>query len=784
MLIPLDYYRILGLPIQLTAEQLQQAHRDRTLQLPRREYSEVAIAARKQLLDEAYAVLSNPEQRSAYDASFLAKTYESEHDSGLSGAKHLWERTASGQKPGPSATVLQESGDNLNSDLWALDAAPDPHTPSIDIEDKQFAGALLILQELGEYELAIKIARPYLSNGSAIREGRFGDPQLVRPDIVLTTALAYLELGREQWQQGQHENAAASLEAGQELLLRESLFLTVRGEMQADLYKLRPYRILELLALPPEKTADRTRGLQFLREMLQERGGIDGSGDDQSGLGIEDFLRFVQQLRKYLTTAEQQSLFEAEARRPSAVATYLAVYTLLAQGFAARLPALIRRAKLMLMQLGRRQDVHLEKAVCALLLGQTEEASRALELSSESEPLTFIRENSQDSPDLLPGLCLYAEHWLQEEVFPHFRDLADEPVSLKDYFADKNVQAYLEALPTEAEVANEWIAVHPRLGKPLLVTPPTREPETPTATSYRTATVTLSAPEAGLTTAVRSTPRTSSAPTTPRLSPETTSVGTTVQPKTASEGAGRSPTLPLRERKRGTSGRSRGLLTGGEAVGVAAGREPFNWQQVQARLKSIKIHKNRTIAIVIAILAFLLLGFLTVQAFNLLANALQSLSGPTLKGEQALVGLDQPPLEIPIPEPPSPTASGPLNEESGKQVIESWFSAKRAALGKDYQIDRLKEILVEPALTRWMPMAEAQQRNNVYQTYDHTLQVSSVRTNETNPDQAQVEAEVTEKAQVFERGQPTTARDDSLRVRYDLVRIDGQWRIRDWEVLR
>ena len=105
-------------------------------------------------------------------------------------------------------------------------------------------------------------------------------------------------------------------------------------------------------------------------------------------------------------------------------------------------------------------------------------------------------------------------------------------------------------------------------------------------------------------------------------------------------------------------------------------------------------------------------------------------------------------------------------------------------MGKDYQIDQLKEILVEPALTRWMPMAEAQQRNNVYQTYDHTLQVSSVRTNETNPDQAQVEAEVTEKAQVFERGQPTTARDDTLRVRYDLVRIDGQWRIRDWEVLR
>jgi len=100
--------------------------------------------------------------------------------------------------------------------------------------------------------------------------------ELVRPDIVLTVSLACLELGREQWQQGQYENAAKSLEAGQELLLRESLFPSVRGEMQADLYKLRPYNILELLSLPEEKVAERRKGLQILREMLQERGGIDG----------------------------------------------------------------------------------------------------------------------------------------------------------------------------------------------------------------------------------------------------------------------------------------------------------------------------------------------------------------------------------------------------------------------------------------------------------------------------------------------------------------------------
>jgi len=66
--------RILGLPIQ-ASEQLQQAYRDRTLQLPRREYSETAIMARKQLLEAAYGVLS-VEQRTCYDASYFAYTYE------------------------------------------------------------------------------------------------------------------------------------------------------------------------------------------------------------------------------------------------------------------------------------------------------------------------------------------------------------------------------------------------------------------------------------------------------------------------------------------------------------------------------------------------------------------------------------------------------------------------------------------------------------------------------------------------------------------------------------
>ncbi|MDP8933144.1 MAG: IMS domain-containing protein, partial [Cyanobacteriota bacterium] len=768
-LIPLDYYRILGLPIQATAEQLQQAHRDRTLQLPRREYSEVALVARKQLLDEACAVLSDSDGRKAYDASFLAKTYDRESEAAME-AKHQRLKTSAG-----TATFLQDAGETAPPESKPLEAAPDPHTPSIEIDDNQFVGALLVLQELGEYELVQKLGRPYLNNGSiAIAEGRFGDPQLVRPDIVLTVSLACLELGREQWQQGQYENATKSLEAGQELLLRESLFASVRGEMQADLYKLRPYNILELLSLPEEKVAERRRGLEILREMLQERGGIDGSGDDRSGLGIEDFLRFVQQMRKHLTSSEQQALFEAEAGRPSAVATYLSVYTLLAQGFAARQPSMIRRAKLMLMQLGRRQDVHLEKAVCSLLLGQTEEASRALELSSEKEPLAFIREHSQDSPDLLPGLCLYAEHWLQEEVFPHFRDLANQSVSLKDYFADPKVQAYLEALPQDAETANEWVVVQPRSGKPPARLQPAsgRSPAAvpPPSAKQGASTVTLT-PVPGDAKTAASGPKSPATAATPGHAAAVSLPIATVPPAADSTS---------KQRRRQHSGRS-GSGKGG--TGDLVDRARTKAAEISTQVKSMP-RKKLALFLVAGVLSLLLLWLI----LSLLASAMQALSGPSLRGEQALIGLETPPIEIPAvsvtPEPGAAAGSGAMTEEAAGQIIQSWLSAKAAALGPNHAVEELNEVLTEPALSRWQLMAEAQQRNNAHQRYVHNLQVNRVTPNPTNPDRAQVEAQVAEKAEVFDRSQLVTSRNENLRVRYDLIRQEGQWRIMDWQVIK
>lgn len=792
MRIPLDYYRILGLPIQATAEQLRQAHRDRTQQFPRREYSEATIVARKQLIDEAYAVLSDPEQRQTYDGSFLAKTYEAETEQlSPSSEINLNKLEEKGTKLQQTEEVIPKIGSRRLAKRISsqgrdalVSSEFDPNTPSIEIEYPQFVGAILILQELGEYELVLKLTHPYLINNSiAIKDGRFGDPPLVLPDIVLTVALANLELGREQWKQGQYESAATALEAGQGLLLRENLFVQIRGEIQADLYKLRPYRVMELVALPEEIVLDRRRGLEILQDMLNERGGIDGQGEDQSGLGVEDFLKFVQQLRHHLTTAEQKKLFEAEAHRPSAVGTYLAVYTFLAQGFAQKQPALIRKAKLMLMQLGRSQDVNLEKSVCALLLGQTEEASRSLELSHENEPLSFIKENSQESPDLLPGLCLYAEHWLTEEVFPHFRDLSDKSASLKDYFADQHVQAYLEALPTESETANQWVVVQPRRNRDEEQMFYHKEVDKSTVSDLEhqgisgvgsAATATLASENKGTSNLLGA----SSDRSLQESEKSSSTIGVPKQVTSPSSGrySGR-----MRERSRSS------LPQFNESTSVGSEELPQSMpehspRRTSARRESVKVRR----LILIAVLGFLaigLIGFVTIKTIGWLANAL-GLGGPRLQGEQPILQLDRALMEIPQPNQVNLATSGPITTEVARLAIQGWLDIKAAALGPNHQVEQLPNILVDPALSRWLPTANALKREKSYRKYEHDLEIKSVKMSNTDANQAQVDAQVREKVEFYDNGRLTNSDNENLLVRYNLVRQNEKWQISNWKVLR
>jgi curved DNA-binding protein CbpA len=395
--IQLDYYRILGLTPQAKTEQINQAHSDLIKSLPRREYSDHAISARHKLLDVAHTVLADSSQRQLYDAQILPELIQSKDAQGF----------------------------------------------FIEIDKRDLSGALLLLYELGEYDQIIGLSRDKVSMNTK------------DSDFMLSTVLAYLELGRESWNQGKYESASEKFNYGLDTLAKfnektkekSGAFPEIKQELQKNIWQLRPYRVLELMS-----SGMTSEGMVLLKELLEERRGLDGKGDDHSGLNIDKFLQFILELRVYMTSSEQEELFEAEARRPSLVASYLGVYALMAKGISQRQPSLIRRAKSLLSKIGSSQNVCLEEAICALLMGQLADATKMLDLSNETERLDLIHQLSKPEFDQVKGLYNYTQSWLSSEIYPHFKDLIGQEVDLDAYFNDPNVQAYIDELPNTSPV--------------------------------------------------------------------------------------------------------------------------------------------------------------------------------------------------------------------------------------------------------------------------------------------------------------------------------------------
>lgn len=761
MRIYLDYYRILGLPIQAQTDQLYPAYRDRVMQMPRREYSDLAIAGRKQLLQQAYNVLSHPEERENYDANFL----------GTSGIIT------------PNIPNIQEI-----DDLLEPKSPPEVeiYQPALEISYDQFVGTLLILHELGEYEQIIRLARPYLSHGSMsakLEQGLLGEPELIRPDIVLTVALACLELGREQWQQGQYENAALSLETGQEILLKEGLFASLRGEIALDIFKLRPYRILELLSLPDINETERKTGLQLLKAMLNERGGMEGSGDDQSGLSVDDFLRFIQQLRSYMTAEEQQNLFEIEAIRPSAVATFLAVYALLARGFNQRNPAYIRQAKTMLSRLSQRQDVYIEQAICAMLLGQTDEATEYLQKSQEQETLKFIKEHSENSPDLLPGLCLYGEKWLQSEVFPHFRDLVNRHTALTEYFADEQVQAYLENMPAEPETANDWSIFMPQSMSYNQTGTVTSKSSAPVInnenqqllselnlTRNGRVNLTIEKPDIDLNNITTA---------------ERIAVTTVAQSNNNINQENTPPEKPTNRRRNRNKFSGKNKQSSGDQ---SHGNHPqvtyINNAISGHRKRRSSVKWNRLILVILMILFGL--GILSVGIFAI-SRMFQKPSEPNPTPNPTSTPSKVNDAPIPITRVPDKTESeGKLDENSAKEILENWLKIKAKSLGNDHNTEELAEILIDPALSIWKKNAKTYKESGQHWEYQHNVSIKSLKQDEKESNQAQVEAMVYEDGKLYDRSGNLIKGESyqkDLFVRYDLVKKEGKWLIRKMKVL-
>ncbi|MFO5528202.1 MAG: ARC6/PARC6 family protein, partial [Cuspidothrix sp.] len=157
---------------------------------------------------------------------------------------------------------------------------------------------------------------------------------------------------------------------------------------------------------------------------------------------------------------------------------------------------------------------------------------------------------------------------------------------------------------------------------------------------------------------------------------------------------------------------------------------------------------------------------------------------PSLQGQQLAIQLNESPINIPDPNSQPEPTDEELTKETAQEVIETWLSAKAAALGSNYQIDGLNQILTGPALLQWQSVVEEEQKQEKYRQYKHTVEVLSVSKKGIDKNSVYVDAKVQEATQFYANGQQQKSTNENLRVRYDLIRKDGKWHIQRMSVLQ
>lgn len=338
------------------------------------------------------------------------------------------------------AELLRSSADLLSdsvrrgryeADLTALSTGGGSVIAALDVPSSLEVGGLVLLLEAGQpldcFELASRSLQP--PRAPALGSSR-------EADLTLVAALAALAGAGELQDQRRYEAAAQLLLQGQQLLQRMGQLPHQRQQLADALEALTPYRVLDLLSRPLTATAERQEGLQLLSSLVDRRGGLEGSADPR--LSNEAFQAFFRQIRAFLTVQEQVDLFSAWAPQ-SAAADFLATTALTASGFAQRKPERIAAA-LARLEASPQTGTDTLKASLLLLLGKVEQAQQWFAQGASPELLAWAR---QQGPEPLSQLCAYCRDWLQRDVLAGYRDLDADP-DLDAYFADRDVQAYIE----------------------------------------------------------------------------------------------------------------------------------------------------------------------------------------------------------------------------------------------------------------------------------------------------------------------------------------------------
>ena len=351
---------------------------------------------------------------------------------------------------GRSADLLTDRDDRAEyeSALLRLSASHPNETVGLDLPaSSEVAGLILLWEAHGALE-AFQMASHGLQppQAPALGSGR-------EADLTLLAALACRDAAVEEQGQRRYESAAQLLVEGIQLQQRMGKLPDQQRLLERDLDALLPFRVLDLISRDLGDQASHQQGLTLLDQLVSHRGGLDGtdsvtSAETAGSMTQDDFESFFQQIRRFLTVQEQIDLFSRWSEEGEAEAGFLAVLALTAAGFSRRKPESLEQARGRLQLLSDSELDPMPLLGCLdLLLGNVREADHHFAAIRDADVQAWFVQHPGDS---LAAQCEYCRAWLGRDVLPGYRDVDATAIDLDAWFADRDVQNYVERLDRQA----------------------------------------------------------------------------------------------------------------------------------------------------------------------------------------------------------------------------------------------------------------------------------------------------------------------------------------------
>jgi len=397
--LPIDHFRLLGVSPSAAPESILRRLETRCDTPPDQGFTHEVLLQRADLLRRSADLLTDPADRAEYEAALLR---------------------------------LSESHPN--------------GTVGLDLpSSSEVAGLILLWEAHGAIE-AFQLARQGLQppQAPALGSGR-------EADLTLLAALACRDAALEEQEQRRYESAAQLLIDGIQLQQRMGKLPDQQRLLEDALQELTPFRILDLLSRDLGDQDSHQKGLTLLDELVVARGGLEAVDvdDDQPGsLSQEDFESFFHQIRRFLTVQEQIDLFSRWFEGGAADAGFLTVLALTAAGFSRRKPEFLEQARERMQTLANADLDPMPLLGCLdLLLGNVKDAERHFAVLRDPDLQAWFLNHPGDR---LAAQCEYCRAWLERDVLPGYRDVDASIADLDAWFADRDVQGFVDRLDRKA----------------------------------------------------------------------------------------------------------------------------------------------------------------------------------------------------------------------------------------------------------------------------------------------------------------------------------------------